>query len=323
MNSIVRTVRGDISPELLGFCDCHCHPLVISDHLTELDASHFDVRDLKVAESELLKFKAAGGCSLADCQPIGTGRATAEILSLSEKTGLHIIACTGFHMQRFYPAGHWTFTADEQELADIYISEIREGMFTGAETAFPDRRITARAGFIKNATEEEDFDATDRRRLRAAARANLATGAPLLCHTNRSALTHIPFLLELGVDPKSIIVAHLDKSNLPVDKYHLKIAELGVFLEFDSIVNSRRNTKDEETDLILTILERGYSKQLMLGSDPVRPSFASYDEGGEGLDFIASVFCDKLLDAGAFEEEIEDMTVNTPREAFSFVPKQS
>ena len=316
MKRIVRTVLGDISPDTLGFCDCHCHPLVISEHMSELDASHFDVRDAGTARNELLKFKAAGGQSIADCQPLGAGRATSELPGLSESTGLHIIACTGFHMQRFYPASHWTFTASETELTDIYVSELTEGMYCGGE-----RRIASKAGFIKNATEEPDFDETDRRRLTAAAKANLLTGAPLLCHTNKSALTHIPFLLDLGVDPESIIVAHLDKSNLPPEDYHFEIAGMGVFLEFDSIVNSWRNTKEEEITLIKKMLDKGFSKQLMLGSDPVRTSFKSYAPSGEGLDYIPLVFLGLLRDAGASEPEITDMTVDVPKEAFSFVPR--
>jgi len=322
MKSIIRTVRGDISPDELGFCDCHCHPLVISDRLSALDASKFDVRDIAIAKKELLKFKAAGGNSLLDCQPLGTGRATEEDLLLSIETSLHIVACTGFHMQNFYDADHWTFTSTEQSLTDVYVSEITEGMFLGTETGFPERQTASKAGFIKNATEEPDFDAADARRLTAAAKAQLITGAPLLCHTNKSALTHIPFFLKLGVDPKSIIVAHLDKSRFKPEDYHLKIAQLGVYLEFDSIVNSRYGTKEEEIDLIKTMLEKGYGKQLMLGSDPVRTSYPSYNpDGGEGLDYIPLVFCERLRNAGVSQAEIDDMTVNVPKEALSFVPK--
>ena len=289
--------------------------------MLEVDSFMFDVRDIQIAKSELMKFKAAGGRSLADCQPVATGRAARESVSLSEQTGLHIISCTGFHMQAFYPGGHWTFTASREQLADIYVSEIVEGMYIDAEYGYPGERISARAGFIKNATELSDFDETDKRRLRAAADANKLTGAPLLCHTRRSALTHIPFLLDCGVDPESIIVAHLDKSGLPVSDYHLKIAELGVFLEFDNIVNARVKDKKYEIELIMNILDAGYKNRLLLGSDPTRGSFKSYSAEGQGLDYIASGFLKLLEDAGVSQEDIRDMTVNTPSRAFSFVPK--
>ncbi len=321
MERIIRTVQGDIQPGDLGFCDCHCHPLVISEHLLEHDASFFDVRDYEIAKKELLGFADSGGRSIVDAQPIGTGRASAEIVCLSKDTGLHVVASTGFHMKAFYPKGHWTFTASEQELTDIYVSEIEKGMYIGTEEAYPANRIEAKAGLIKNATEEADFDEIDQRRLRAVAAANIQTGAPLLCHTNRSALPHIPFLLNCGVDPKSILVAHLDKSNLPPEEYHLRIAELGVYLEFDSIVNAKRNTNEYEVALIKTILENGYGNQLMLGSDPVRPSFPSYDKGGQGLSYILDVFLDKLRAAGVTDSEIQNMTVDVPKEALSFIPK--
>ena len=321
MNRIIRTVRGDIPETQLGFCDCHCHPLVISDHLLEYNRSYFDVGDVEIAKKELMKFKSAGGVSAVDCQPIGAGRASVEITRLSEETGLNIIACTGFHMQAFYPPDHWTFTFSERQLTDIYVSEITEGMYTGTENSLPDTRINAKAGFIKNATEQPDFDDTDKHRLRAAANASKLTGAPLLCHTRRSALTHIPFLLDCGVPPESIIVAHLDKSGLPFEEYHLKVAEMGVFLEFDNIVNARVNTKEYEIDLIKNVIDAGFKDKLILGSDPVRPSYKSYDPGGHGLDYIAVTFLDMLRDAGVTQNDIITITERTPGKAFSFIPK--
>ena len=318
---IIRTVMGDISPDKLGFCDCHCHPLILSDHLLSYNPDYFNVRDLDIAERELMEFKRAGGRSLTDCQPIGTGRATVEDVELSKRTGLNIISCTGFHMKAFYPDNHWTFTSSVDELTEIYVLEITSGMYINTEESFPYERISAKAGFIKNATEESDFDDIDKKRLTAAANASIKTGAPLLCHTNKSALTHIPFLLDCGVEPESIIVAHLDKSNLNPNEYHYIIAELGVYLEFDSIVNSRRNTLEEETDLILKMIDKGYSNKLMFGSDPVRAVFKSYNNNGWGLGYIAGSFLDILRERGITDKEIEQITVINPGKAFSFAPK--
>ena len=317
---VIRTVLGDINPKDLGFCDCHCHPLVISRHMNEYNAELFDVQDIDVAKAELLKFKQSGGNSIVDCQPIGTGRATKECITLSKETNLNIISCTGFHMQSFYPKDHWTFTASESQLTDIYVNEISEAMYINTEFSYPKEHINAKAGFIKNATEESDFDETDKKRLRAAANASRITGAPLLCHTNRSALAHIPFLLELGIDPKSIIVAHLDKSNLDPYNYHLEIAKMGVFIEFDSIVNSTRNTIDQEIELIKVMLDNGCVHQLMFGSDPTRPSFPAYNDKAWGLDYIPNTFIDMLKHNGVSSEEIKTVTISNPMNAFSFIP---
>ncbi|MCL1830647.1 MAG: hypothetical protein FWG21_04370 [Oscillospiraceae bacterium] len=317
---IVRTVLGDISPEELGFVDCHCHPLVISEHLLQYNASYFDVRDIEIAALELLKFKKACGKSIVDCQPIATGRATEQCVELSKRTGLNIIASTGFHMKAFYPEDHWTFTMSEEQLSDIYVAEINEGMYINTEFELPSTQIVSKAGFIKNATEEADFDEIDARRLKAVAKAAKITGAPLLCHTNRSALTHIPFLLNLGIDPKQIIVAHLDKSNLDPYNYHMEIAKMGVYLEFDSIVNSTRNTIEQEIKLIKTMIENGYEQQLLFGSDPVRPTYRSYNDNGWGLNYILDTFIGLLLRNGVSSEAIHDITITNPMNAFAFTP---
>lgn len=318
---IIRTVTGDINPNNLGFVDCHCHPLVISDHLNEYNASYFDVQNIDIAKNELMKFKNSGGNSIIDCQPIGTGRATLECVELSKEVSVNIVASTGFHMQDFYPNDHWTFTASESELTDIYVNEIITGMYIDTEYAFPKKQIEAKAGFIKNATETADFDDIDKKRLKAAARTNETTNAPLLCHTNRSALTHIPFLLDLGVDPESIIVAHLDKSNLDPYVYHIEVAKMGVFLEFDSIVNSTRNTLEQEIELILAIIQAGYINKLLFGSDPIRKTYSSYNKDGWGLNYILDTFLDLLKERGVSKEELRTITIDNPKKAFSFSPK--
>lgn len=315
MEKRIRTVLGDIPAENLGYCDCHCHPLVLSKHLMELDSDMFDVQDYAVAIRELDDFRRAGGEAIVDAQPIGTGRASEELVRIAKDTELNVIAGTGFHMQTFYPTHHWTFSATEKELTDIYIAEITHGMYVHTEDEYPGRQIDAKAGYLKNATEVPDFDEIDRKRLRAVANASIQTGAPLLCHTNGSALTHIPYLLELGVDPQSIIVAHLDKCTRPAEEYHLRIADMGVYLEFDGLVD-RKYSQDWELTLIQEVLSRGYGDQLMFGSDPIRTAFKTY--GGRGLDYIPLGFTCKLIEAGITQAQIHNMTTIVPSQAFSF-----
>ena len=134
-------------------------------------------------------------------------------------------------------------------------------------------------------------------------------------------MTHIPFLLDLGLNPKQIIVAHLDKSNLSPSHYHSVIAKLGVYLEFDSIVNSSRNTIEQEIELILTMIEMGFENQLLFGSDPIRTTYHSYNENGWGLNYISDIFLKLLEDRGVSKNTIHTITLENPKKAFSFEPR--
>lgn len=312
----IRTVAGDIAPQALGFCDCHSHPMVDSDFLAAKNAM-FDVRDYDKSRDELRSYRLAGGRALVDAQPLGCGRATECLPRLSAACNVHIVAATGFHVPGFYPQGHWCLTLDAQALSRIFIEELTAGMYAGAEEGPPARQISARAGIIKCASESSRLNALEKRRLEAAAQASLATGAPLLCHTDRgSALEHAGFLIACGVQPQSIIMAHVDRSPLPAEEYLLRLAEAGVYLELDAIATDLRS-EESEIALIQQIFRRGYGAQLMLGFDPVRCKLKSYG-GTPGFDYIPQVFVPRLLASGLSRDEARQLTVDTPARALAF-----
>ena len=119
----ILTVKGNIKPEQLGYCQSHEH-LFIADGQSAKLVPSLRLDDLNATCDELELFKRHGGVSIADAQPVGCGRMADMQLKASERTGVNILASTGFHKLIFYPDGHWLKTIDGDELAELYIDEI-------------------------------------------------------------------------------------------------------------------------------------------------------------------------------------------------------
>jgi predicted metal-dependent phosphotriesterase family hydrolase len=96
---IVRTVRGDIAPGELGACDAHEHLFLV----TPLQPGD-EYADVNKSTEEAESLRAAGADALVDWTPIGLGRDLAALRSISEKTGLHVVAATGLHCEAHYSA---------------------------------------------------------------------------------------------------------------------------------------------------------------------------------------------------------------------------
>jgi len=93
---VIRTVLGDIAPENLGVTYLHEH-LIIDSEIVAKDFPHIHLPSVDEAVSELDLCKSAGINSMVDCMPTGSGRDIRKLVSISEKTGINIIAATGLH----------------------------------------------------------------------------------------------------------------------------------------------------------------------------------------------------------------------------------
>jgi phosphotriesterase-related protein len=151
---IITTVLGDIEPSTLGFCQSHEHLSIVSAYPTaEGPQNCIDDSDKSLAELKI--YYSAGGSALVDAQPVGCGRDAAILLRISEKSGVHIIASTGFHKLSFYPMDHWINSTSEEELTRLFICELNQGMYPDGDISFPSMCTSAKAGQIKTALDTE------------------------------------------------------------------------------------------------------------------------------------------------------------------------
>jgi len=309
------TVNGPVENTELGFCHSHEHLFISKGKSYEINSSLWmDELDRTVAELRL--FKNAGGDSIVDAQPVGCGRMEENLKRASDLTGVNIVASTGFHKMLFYSPGHWIHKISEEELRELFISELRDGMYVSSEDEFPTKRTDIRPGVIKTATDEQGITGEYCKLFRAAAGAAIATGTPIMCHTEMGmkALETVEFLTGLGVKPERLILCHLDRVLTNTD-YQLEVAKTGVYLEFDTIGRFKYHSDDDEAKFILKLIEHGYEDKILLGLDTTRARLKSYG-GSIGLDYLSAVFLPFLKINGVQDSVISKLMHFNPSLAF-------
>jgi phosphotriesterase-related protein len=311
---MIRTVIGDIEAKTLGFCQCHEHLFIERCKAFDISPLLF-MDDLDKSSAELELYRLCGGQSLVEAQPVFAGRMAEHLLAASKKTGVKIIAVTGFHKTLFYNADSYIFHDSAQKISELYISEVEQGMLSSMATGA--KRLTCKAGLIKVAVDAGGIyaDATYEKLFEAAAAAAVETGATIFCHVEKGAdaLEILIFFANQGIQSHRIILCHLDRAHYDFT-YHKDCLDTGVFLEYDTINRVKYHDDAHEADLICAMIENDYAGQLLLGLDGTRGRLHSYG-GDMGLDYMSQTFLPYLMQRGVHKEDCEKMLVANPQEA--------
>lgn len=259
MPATVMTVLGPAAPETLGVIDAHSHAWI--EPVAGTDPSTPQLTDWALQAAGLNAFVAAGGGTLVDCQPGDCGRNGNRLAQLSRQTSVQIVACTGFHLRRYYGAvvALWNMTAEQA--CDYFETEIRTGL---TETRSGDRPVWP--GFIKNAA-EPTFATSPRHLFEAAAHASVSTGYAIAIHTERGADVEamLTFFLSQGVAADRLIFCHVDKR--PDFGLHRELVEEGVLLEYDTFFRPKYAPEQHVWPLVDRMLVAGLSSGLVLATD--------------------------------------------------------
>jgi len=179
--TFVRTVLGDIAPATLGITYAHEHLVIDGGRPVEMSAD-FLLADVDRLADELAEAASAGLGAAIDAMPADCGRNPAKLAELSIRTGVRIVAATGLHHERFYGPSHWSRRANEEELADLFVADIEDGIDARDYSGPIVRRTGTRAGIVEVGGSEGGLSARDVPIFRAAARAHRRTGVPLHTH---------------------------------------------------------------------------------------------------------------------------------------------
>jgi predicted metal-dependent phosphotriesterase family hydrolase len=303
--AFIRTVRGDIDPADLGVCYPHEHvlcspPLDVPDRDLEMDSE-------AAALQELTWFKQAGGCALVDMTPADYGRNAPGMKRVSAATGIHLIATTGLHKDKF--SARLVKDKSIDELADRFARDVMEGV-DGTDI---------KAGVIKAASSLNTITANEEKVFRAAAQAQQRTGAAISTHTEvgTTGLEQVQLLMAEGVKPERIIIGHVDRK-LEWD-YHLAMWQSGVTLSYDQISKEKYAPDSQRVEFILRAVKAGFGHQIVLGGDLARKSYwPSYGTGGgPGLTYILWRFIPWLRSEGLSEDALQDLLVHNPARALA------
>jgi len=288
------TVLGPIPAAELGVTDAHDHLFLRSPALPGQDFDNVEKAVEEVAGSDLE--------TIVEVTPIGLGRNPAGMREVSERTGVHIVAATGYHRDAHYPPDHWVHTATVEQLAERIVADLRDGMDGEA----------ARAGVIKTGASYQRITQSEGRRLIAAAVASKETGAPILVHTEIGTMGHeiVDLLTREGVAPDSIILAHLDRN--PDLELHCEIADRGVWLEYDTVGRIKYRPDSQLLDLIAG----GRQDRMMLGLDLGQRDYFRAFGGGPGLGYLMKRFVPRLRKRIG-DDAVRGILVENPARAFA------
>ena len=308
----IRTVLGDIDPRDLGWCQCHEHLFVADGPSRAVDGA-LCMGDVDKSLAEAALYRDAGGGAIVDAQPYGCGRMAENLVTVSEASAVHIVACTGFH-KLIFMEDREAFTAQSEDaIADLYGKEITDGMI-GRDGG----RLGARAGLIKCAAVPGwRDDARYGKLFFAVAQAAHDTGAPVLVHLDKGVDVFglIRFFEAAGVAAGRLVLCHLDRTRYDM-AYHREAAEAGAYLEYDTIHRLKYHSDEDEALLIAHMIEHGYIGRLLMGMDTTNTRLKSY--GADfGLDYILTEFRSLLGQYGVGEERLDRILVQNPQQALA------
>jgi predicted metal-dependent phosphotriesterase family hydrolase len=309
----VMTVRGPMEPQALGVTLSHDH--VISDAWEFFGKPHYEVilDDESIMTEELQYYKAAGGGTICDPTNIGIGRNPEALLRVSEASGINILMGAGWYREKVYPS--YIYDTSTNDLADMLVREIIDGVDGSG----------IRPGFIGEiGTERGALSPANERVFRAAARAHLRTGCPILTHTTHwgeLALEQLDILAEERVAAENVVISHLgDRRGI---KWWLPIAARGAYLSIDNLAFVAGYAPLQfRADNVAALCAEGLAGQIMLSND-----ICALDQlktyGGVGYGNVIENFLPMLRERGVSEDDIHQMAVLNPAKAFQYTPAKA
>ncbi len=315
--TFVRTVLGDIDPSELGVTYAHEH-VVIDGGRPVLMEPDFDLGDVDAMVREVGDATALGLRAVVDAMPCDAGRSALKLADLSRRAGIHVIAPTGLHHDRYYGPAHWSARLRVEEIATLFVLDVTDGIDLYDYSGPVVERTNHRAGVIKIAGSADRPSERDRRIFEAAALAHLATGVPVLthCEAGTGALEQLRLLTDLGVAPGSIALSHVDKI---VDRgYHRELLGSGAFGEYDQ--SFRWKEANGTLQLLEWAVEDGLDGQILLGMDAARRGYYRVYDGAPGLTWLLDGFTALMEERGLGAVVRHRWFVEAPARAFAFAP---
>jgi phosphotriesterase-related protein len=313
--AFARTVLGDIAPEQMGLTYSHEH-VVIEESFPTVANKDFILNDTDKISTELKEFYSNGGRTLVDTMPANCGRNVLKLVEVSRRSQVHIIAPTGIHLEKYYPPNHWRYHLTEDELTDLFIKDVEEGIDEYDYGCPVVKRTPYKAGMIKLATGDEAITPHQEKIFHAVVNTHRQTGVPILTHTNSGnhAMEQANLFYTLGADLKHVVLSHVDKCKDLA--YHKELMQTGVYVEYDSHFRWKPN-EENNTYRLLEQLLPDYSSQIVLGMDMARNTYWKSYNGKPGLSFLLTTFKAELEKMGLMPY-YDQMFFHNPRQLYSF-----
>jgi phosphotriesterase-related protein len=232
---------------------------------------------------------------------------------------------TGYYVEQAVPSG---LELTEEMMAEEMVRDVLEGV----------GKTGIRSGIIGELGMEWPTGNWEKMVLRAAAKAQNQTGAPVSIHLGKSPdspFEVVEVLSNAGADISRVILCHVARTIFDHETL-VKLAETGCYIEYDTfsiegfgesvrMVLSEANpikadwpSDAQRVNAIMALIDEGFLNQILISSDMCR-KHRLWSYGGPGFAHILENVVPLMREKGMPEEHIRTLLVENPQRLFQFV----
>jgi len=214
----------------------------------------------------MAQLKAFGVRTYVDATPLDGGRQPELYKEIAEKSDMNIVCSTGYYYEGQGASAYFKFRSTlgdiEAELFELFMKEIEDGI----------RDTGIRPGVLKVGSSQGQITEYEAAVFRAAARAQRASGLPIITHTQGGSMgpDQVDLLVSAGADPARIQIGHMS-DNLELD-YQEAVLAKGVFVAWDrmGLQGLAGCPMDAQRyPVLVELINRGHADQLILSHDHI------------------------------------------------------
>ncbi|XP_052741871.1 phosphotriesterase-related protein isoform X1 [Bicyclus anynana] len=338
----VQTVRGDVTPQVLGRTLTHEHlcmkfthfyrepPREIENNFNEgitcskvgyirqypysskynLLLNDDDARDAVTSDVQL--YKALGGGTIVENSTVGLERDIEFYKKVSETTDVHIVAGTGHYIADVQADN--TLQSTKEDLYNHMLQEITVGCVD-----YP----TVRAGFMGEIASVWPMRDFERKAISAAGELQAQIGCGVSFHPHRDPAAPFEILrlyAEAGGDVSKAVMSHLDRTLLDPTKL-MEFSELGSYCQFDLFgvevsyyqlnVDTDMPSDSQRMGMVRQLVDEGKEDKILLSHD-IHTKHRLTKFGGHGYSHIITNVLPRLKHKGVTQEVIDQITIHNP-----------
>ena len=282
----LETVNGPVDVEALGRTLIHEH-FRAADEGVRFQFPHLydEQAELETALADARAVKGHGIATVVEPSALTLSRDARFSKRVADEAGIQIVLATGLYTYDHLPQA--LLNRDEDALAELFVHDIEKVH-------------------------------------RAAARASIRTGKPIMAHSHPASgtgLEQMRVFAEEGVDPAKVQVAHTgDTDDLD---YIERLLDRGCWIAMDRYGLDIFLPTDQRNETVLALLERGHAGRMFLLQDycstldwfpaEVQDYLKQNEVPDWSMTFLFEKVIPELKERGMTDEQLDQMMVENPK----------
>ena len=309
----VETVNGPVDIDELGLTLIHEH-FRAADEATRFQFPHMydEAAEWEAAMADANGVTSHGVKTVVEPSAMFLNRDAAFSQRVADEIGLNVVIATGVYTYEHLP--QVLLNRTEDQVAEIYVHEIENGI----------QGTGIKAAFIKCAADEPGLTPNVEKMHRAAARASMQTGRPIMAHSRPASgigLEQMRVFTEEGLDPAKVQIAHTgDTDDLD---YIERLLDTGCWIGMDRYGLDIFLPTEQRQKTVLALLERGHADRMFLSQDycstldyftpEVEEQLAATAAPNWSMTFLFEQVIPELKERGMTDEQLDQMMVENPK----------